>query len=52
MRDFSDPETKALYEREVRRRVEEFGMAPEQAQMLVAVLMAEERKLGEDCSDD
>ena len=37
--DFSKPETRALYEAEVRKRVELFGMAREQAETLVAVLM-------------
>jgi hypothetical protein len=37
--DFSKPETQALYEAEVRKRVELFGMSREQAEMLVAVLM-------------
>ncbi len=44
MIDFSDPETKALYKREVQKRVDEFGMSYEQAQMLVAVLMREPSK--------
>ena len=38
--DFSKPETKAIYESEVRRRMDEpFCMSREQAEMLVAVLM-------------
>lgn len=42
MVDFSKPETKALYVSEVRKRMEApFFMSLEQAQMLVAALMAE-----------
>ncbi len=37
--DFSKPETRELYRREVQKRVDEFGMSREQAEMLVAVLM-------------
>ncbi len=38
--DFSLPETQALYRREVQKRIDHFGMSREQAEMLVAVLMA------------
>ena len=48
MVDFSDPRTKALYKREVQKRVDEFGMSNEQAQMLVAVLMTPKFR-EEDC---
>lgn len=42
MTDFSKPETKALYESEVRKRMEApFFMSRSQAEMLVAVLMTE-----------
>ena len=39
--DFSKPETRELYQREVQKRIDEFGMGREQAEMLVAVLMTE-----------
>jgi len=39
MTDFSKPETRELYEHEVRKRIDEFGMSREQAEMLVAALM-------------
>lgn len=40
--DFSKPETKALYEAEVRKRIEPpFCMERNQAEMLVAALMWE-----------
>jgi hypothetical protein len=45
--DFSKPETQALYEAEVRKRVELFGMSRQQAEMLVAVLMTEPPPAGE-----
>ena len=47
MTDFSDPDTRALYDREVKKRVDEFGMTIDQAQMLVAVLMTDRGKSGE-----
>lgn len=41
--DFSKPETRALYEAEVRKRMEApFYMSRKQAEMLVAVLMTNE----------
>jgi hypothetical protein len=47
MTDFSKPETQALYEAEVRKRVDLFGMSRQQAEMLVAVLMTEPPPAGE-----
>jgi hypothetical protein len=42
MYDFSNPETKALFESEVRKRMEApFLMSRTQAEMLVAVLLTE-----------
>jgi hypothetical protein len=43
--DFSKPETHLLYEAEVRKRVDRFGMTRQQAEMLVAVLMTEPPKV-------
>jgi len=37
--DFSEPETQKLFEAEVKKRMELFGMSREQAETLVAVLM-------------
>jgi hypothetical protein len=49
MTDFSTPEGKALFEREVRKRTEPpFNMGREQAEMLVAVLLTERRADGQD----
>jgi hypothetical protein len=44
--NFSDPETKALYDREVQQRIDEFGMSPDQAEMLVAALMIDPKHEG------
>ena len=44
MPDFSQPETRALYRREVQKRIDEFGMSREQAEMLVAALMTDPPK--------
>ena len=45
MADFSKPETKSLFESEVRKRMEEpFFMSRDQAEMLVAVLMTDPPK--------
>lgn len=49
MTDFSDPKVQELYKQEVRKRMEApFFMSLEQAQNLVAVLMAGERKTDEE----
>jgi hypothetical protein len=39
--DFSKPETQALFEAEVKKRVELFGMTRQQAEMVVAALMTD-----------
>lgn len=39
--DFSKPETKAIFAREVQKRIDDFGMSRQQAEMLVAVLMTD-----------
>ena len=39
MPDFSKPETQEVFRREVKKRMDDFGMSREQAEMLVAVLM-------------
>ena len=39
MPDFSKPETQEVFRREVKNRMDDFGMSREQAEMLVAVLM-------------
>lgn len=50
--DFSKPETKALYENEVRKRTESpFFMSREQAQMLVAVLMSDSPETDFECEN-
>lgn len=49
MRDFSKPETKAIYDAEIRNRMDApFNMSLEQAQMLVTVLMTEPPKETDD----
>ena len=47
MTNFSDPDPRARYDRVVKKRVDEFGMTIDQAQMLVAVLMTDRGKSGE-----
>lgn len=42
--DFSKPETREVYRREVKKRMDDFGMSREQAEMLVAVLMTDPPK--------
>lgn len=37
--DFSKPETQKLFEAEVKKRMDRFGMSREQAEIFVAVLM-------------
>jgi hypothetical protein len=39
--DFSKPETKAVFRHEVEKRITEFGLTREQAELLVAALMTE-----------
>lgn len=40
MTDFSNRETQEIFRREVKKRMDDFGMSREQAEMLVAVLMS------------
>lgn len=39
--DFSKPETRELYQREVQQGIDEFGMGREQAEMLVFAMMTD-----------
>jgi hypothetical protein len=41
--DFSDPETKMLYAKEVAKRMELYGLSQSQAEIVVAVLMSDPR---------
>jgi hypothetical protein len=45
--DFSKHETQKLFEAEVKKRMERYGMSREQAEMLVAVLMRDPPAKGE-----
>lgn len=50
--DFSKPETQEVYRREVKKRMDDFGMSRVQAEMLVAVLMSDPPKQEADAKSE